>query len=109
MPERFGWVRASSGVSLPAFYHVGHQAVVARKLLEPSLVQQICARISHLSDDQAVFLENGGGHGGAHASTSALFVRGQDDGAVCVLDGASERGGVGGVGRFFSQDGDGYL
>ena len=63
--------------------------------LELALVQQIGAGVAHLGDDQALALQHGGGHGGAHALAAPPFVGGAYDGAVRLLNGASERLGVG--------------
>ena len=91
------------GRELPGLDHVGHQAVVARELLELALVQQVGPRVAHLGDDEPFALQHGSGHGGAHALAAPPLVGSDDDGAVRLLHGASQRLGVGMRGRALGQ------
>ena len=97
------------GRELPGLDHVGHQAVVARELLELALVQQVRARVAYLGDDQSLAFQHGRGHGGSHALAAAPFARCLDDGAVRLLDGAAERFPVRMFGGKFGQHAHGYL
>ena len=67
------------GGELAGFDHVGHKAVVARKLLQLAVMQQIGARVADLRDDEALVFQHAGGKGGAHALTAAPIARRADD------------------------------
>lgn len=97
------------GGQLAGFDHVGHQAVVARELLELALVQQVRARVAYLGDDQSLAFQ--------HAAVMVVPMpwrprpsqRCLDDGAVRLLDGAAERFPVRMFGGKFGQHAHGYL
>ena len=46
------------GRQLAGLDHVGHQAVVARQLLQLPLVEQVGARVAHLGDDQPLAFQH---------------------------------------------------
>lgn len=75
---------------LARFDHVGHEAVIARELLQGALVQQVGTRIPYLGDNQALAFEHGSRHRRAHALAAASFARRLDDGAIRILDCAGE-------------------
>ena len=91
------------GGELPRFDHIGHEAVVARELLELSLMEQICARIAHLGEHETFAFEYGGRHGAAHALPPDTVFHAADDGAVRFRHGKAERFAIGAVGGVFRQ------
>ena len=95
------------GGELPGFDKVGHERVVARELLDLSLVEQICSRVAYLRDDEALAFEHRGGAGGAHALATAPFMRRLQDRVVRGLDGAPELVRIGMLRRPLGDDVDG--
>ena len=95
------------GGNLAGFDKVGHERVVARDLLDLSLVEQICSRVAYLRDDEALAFEHRGGAGGAHALATAPFMRRLQDRVVRGLDGAPELVRIGMLWRPLGDDVDG--
>ena len=95
------------GSNLAGFDKVGHERVVARELLDLSLVEQICSRVAYLRDDEALAFEHRGGAGGAHALATAPFMRRLQDRVVRGLDSAPELVRIGMLRRPLGDDVDG--
>ena len=73
---------------LARFDKVGHQAMIARELLDAPVVQKIGTRVAHLGDHHALARHLGGRHGGAHAFAANALTRGFDDVEVGRFHGA---------------------
>ena len=78
------------GGELAGLDHVGHKAMVARKLLQLAVMQQVGARVADLCDDEALVFQHASGKGGAHAFAAAPIARRADDLVVGFFDGVLE-------------------
>ncbi len=91
------------GGELAGLYHVGHEAVVAGELLQLSLMQQVGARIAHLSYNKTLAFQYGGGAGCSHSLATASFVHSPQHGQVGGSHGISQRVCIRVAGRLFGN------